>query len=193
MTTDPAPNDVLHAIRHRRSIKRHTERPIPREELEALLELVVLAPNHRMTEPWRFLVLGPEARRTYGYLKGESRARKVDSAEAAETLRTRTLAEVERLPALIGFVQRLDPDPKVREEDFASVYMGMQNLLLGAVSLGLGTYVKTGDLLEAPATREALGLGEGERLVALVELGEPAEVPDAKPRTPAAERTRWLS
>jgi nitroreductase len=192
MTTDLDPKPVLHAIRTRRSVKRHTDRRLSREELETLLELVVMAPNHRMTEPWRFLVFGPEARRIYGYLKGESRARKVDDADVAETLRTKTVAEIERLPALIGFVQHLHPDPQIREEDFASVYMGMQNLLLGAVSLGLGTYVKTGALLEAPETRTALGLQEEERLVALVEVGEPAEVPDPKPRTPAAERTRWL-
>ena len=47
--------DTLDAIRARRSVKDFTERPLAREELEALLELAALAPNHRMTEPWGFI------------------------------------------------------------------------------------------------------------------------------------------
>ncbi len=183
---------VPHAIQLRRSIKSFTSRAITREEIEELLGLALLAPNHRMTQPWEFIVLGPEARRAYGRIKGESRARKVDDPEAAEAVRRKTVAQMEALPAMVGFVQRLDADPEIREEDFATVYMGMQNVLLAAVERGLGTHVKTGKVLDAPETRGALGIREGERLVALVHLGEPQEIPDAKPREPVATRIRHL-
>lgn len=184
--------DTLDAIRARRSVKDFTERPLAREELEPLLELAALAPNHRMTEPWGFIVLGPKARRAYGELKGESRARRLHDPTAAEAVRRKSVAEMEALPAMVAFTQRLDDDPAVREEDFASVYMAIQNFSLGAVAVGLGTHVKTGAVLEEPATRELLGVGEKERVVALVHVGEPRETPDAKARAPAVERTRWL-
>jgi len=184
--------NVFDAVRARRSVKSFTDRPLPEGAVESLLELVVLAPNHRMTEPWRFIVLGPEARRTYGGLKGESRARRVDDPEAAQAVLRKTVEKMSALPSMVAFVQVLDDDPEIREEDFATIYMGMQNFLLGAVAMGLGTHVKTGAILDEPATREALEVEEGERILALVQLGEPAEVPNEKPRTTATERTRKL-
>jgi nitroreductase len=184
--------DTIEAIRRRRSIKSFTPRPVAREVLERLLELATLAPNHRMTEPWHFLVLGPEAKRKYGEIKGLSRAKKVEDLEAARAVLEKTISQMESVPAVVAFVQRVSSDPEVREEDFASVYMGIQNFLIGATASGLGTHVRTGATLDAPATRAALGVRDGERIVALVEIGEEAEAPGAKPRTPAAERTRWL-
>ena len=53
---------IFQTIHERRSIKEFTARTVTQEEIEQLLEAVVQAPNHRMTEPWRFYVLGPKAR-----------------------------------------------------------------------------------------------------------------------------------
>lgn len=184
--------DALQAIRARRSIRSFASRPVDDSEIEALLELAVLAPNHRMTQPWRFVVMGPEARRAYGRIKGNERAGRVDDPEVGEAVRRKTEEEMAALPAMLAFLQPLDPDEAIREEDFATVYMGIQNVLLGAVAMGLGTHVKTGAVLDDPATRELLGAEEGERVVALVQLGEPAEIPAPRPRDAAGERTRWL-
>lgn len=184
--------DVFEAIRTRRSVKSFTSRSIRHEDIESLLDLAVLAPNHRMTQPWRFVVLGPEARRAYGQIKGKIRADRLEDPDVAEAVRRKTEEEMAALPAMLAFVQPLDPDNAVREEDFATVYMGIQNVLLGAVAMGLGTHVKTGAVLDDPATRQLLGAGQDERVVALVQLGEPAELPAPRPRDPAGERTRWL-
>ncbi|UCF19649.1 MAG: nitroreductase family protein [Gemmatimonadota bacterium] len=66
-------HDAIHA---RRSVKRYTDAPVARETIEHLLETVVHAPNHRMTQPWRFYVLGPEARRAYGETLGARKAKR---------------------------------------------------------------------------------------------------------------------
>ena len=68
------------AIRQRRSIKRFTGRAVTREEIEAILAAATMAPNHRLTQPWRFYVLGPEARHAYGLALGERKARKQPDA-----------------------------------------------------------------------------------------------------------------
>ena len=52
--------DVETAIRTRRTHKAFGPEPLPREELEELLELARWAPNHHLTAPWRFRVVGPE-------------------------------------------------------------------------------------------------------------------------------------
>jgi len=183
------------AIRERRSIKRFSDSPLLREEVEAILAPAVFAPNHRLTEPWSFIVMGPMARRQFGAIRGDRRAAKFEDPVAAEEVRRKSIAEAEGVPLMIAFTQRLDPNEEVREEDFASVYMAIQNVLLGATAVGIGTHVKTGAILNAPETREVLGVSEGERVVAFVDVGklDPGqEAAPRKARVPAHERTRWL-
>lgn len=184
--------DVFEAIDRRRSIKSFTDRPVRGEEIERLLEVAVLAPNHRMTEPWRFHVLGPEARRAYGLVLGSRKARRVDDPEAAEAVRRKVADAHEALPSMIAVSMRLDADPEIREEDYAATFMAIENLSLAAVALGLGTHIKTGAVMAEPGAREAAGVADDERLIAIVNVGEPAEIAGPKPRTPARELTTWL-
>jgi len=184
--------DIVDAIGARRSIKTFTSRQPSRREVEQLLDTVTRAPNHRMTQPWRFYVLGPRARRAYGEALGARKAKRVEEPEAAVAVREKVASEHEALPAMIGVTIVQNEDPEVREEDYAAAFMGIQNLALAAAALGLGTHIKTGAIMDDPAARAAAGIRDGERLVAIVNLGEPATLPDPKPRTHAPEITTWV-
>jgi nitroreductase len=184
--------DVMDAIAARRSIKRFTDLVVTRDMVEAVLDTAVLAPNHRMTEPWRFYVLGPESRRRYGEVLGGRKARKVEDPEAADAVRRKVADENAALPAVIAVAIRQDENPEIREEDYAAAMMAVQNIALTAVAMGLGTHIKTGAVMDDPGARAAVGVPDHERIVALVNLGEPAELPTPKPRTDARERTVWL-
>lgn len=184
--------NLLDAIKNRRSIKKFTDRAISRAEIEALLDVAVLAPNHGMTEPWGFIVMGEEARRAYGRVLGRRRSSRVDDPALAEQMMARAVRGAVETPAIIAVTMSLDDDPETREEDYAASYMAIQNILLAAVDMGLGTQIKTGAVMEDPELREALGVEEGRRIIALIFVGEPAELPAAKPRTPASEKTVWL-
>ena len=180
------------AIQTRRSIKRFTDRPVTREEIETLLAAATQAPNHRLTNPWRFYVLGPEGRRAYGLALGDRKARKIEDPEKARATREAVAAEHRALPAMIAVAVVQNENPEIREEDYAAAMMAVQTIALAAVELGLGTHIKSGAVLDDAAARAAIGVREGERIVALVNVGEPAEVPPPKPRTPAAEYTVWV-
>jgi nitroreductase len=52
--------DVETAVRTRRTHKAYRPEPVDAETLDALLDLARWAPNHHLTNPWRFRVLGPE-------------------------------------------------------------------------------------------------------------------------------------
>src|SRR5437660_3341923 len=52
---------VEEAIRTRRTHKVYRSEPVPREQLDELFELARWAPNHHLTNPWRFRVIGPRA------------------------------------------------------------------------------------------------------------------------------------
>ena len=185
--------DLFDAIRTRRSIKQFADRPITRAEIERLLDAAAQAPNHRMTQPWRFYVLGPEARRAYGAVLGARKAKKVEDPEAARAVAEKVAAGEAAVPAAIAVSMTLDANAEIREEDYAATMMGVQNLLLAAQAMGLGTQLKTGAVMDDPDARAAVGVSDGERIVALIQLGQPAAAPEAKPRRPAADVTTWRS
>jgi nitroreductase len=183
---------ISDAIQSRRSVKRFTARPVTRQELESLLDAATRAPNHRLTQPWRFYVLGPDARHAYGLALGDRKARKLTDPDAARTLRETVAAEHRALPAMIAVAVVTTDNAEIAEEDYAATMMGVANLGLAAVAMGLGTAIKSGAVLNDPAARSAIGVGEGQRVVAIVNVGEPADQPADRPRTPAADCTSWV-
>ncbi len=184
--------DVLEAIQSRRSIRQFTDRAVSRAEIEQVLDAAVMAPNHRMTQPWRFHVLGPEARHAYGAVLGARKAKKIEDPDAARILVAKVAASEAAVPALIMVGMTQTENLEIREEDYAATMMAVQNLLLAARALGLGTHVKSGAVMDDPRTRELLAIPESERIIAMIQLGEPAATPEAKQRRPAAEFTSWL-
>lgn len=183
---------ISDAIRDRRSTRRFTDRPVTREEVETLLSAAVLAPNHKLTQPWRFHVLGPEARHGYGLALGARKAKKIEDPAAARTMRENVANEHRALPAMIAIAVPDTQDAETREEDYAAAMMAIQNLSLTAVSLGLGTHIKTGAIMNDPAARAAAGVGDGYRIVAVVNVGEPSEAAPAKVRQPSSAMTTWM-
>src|SRR5215207_700988 len=183
---------VSNAISTRRSIKRFTTRPVTREEIETLLAAAVAAPNHKLTQPWRFYVLGPEARHAFGSALGRRKAKKAPDENAAREIEAKTAAEHQRVPAIIAVAVAQAEDAETREEDYAATFMAVQNIALAAHQMGLGAHVKTGAVMQDPAAREAMGLKEGERVIATVHIGTPAEVPPSRPRKGVDEVTSWV-
>lgn len=184
--------NILDAIARRRSIKRFTATPVTRDEIAALLDAACCAPNHRMTQPWRFYVLGPQARRAYGDALGVRKARKVEDAEAAALVRAKVAAEHEALPAMVAVAMVQDENPEIREEDYAATMMAVQNLCLAAEAIGLGAHIRSGGIMDDSAARSAVGVADGERIVATISLGEPADVPEPKARISAEQLTTWV-
>jgi nitroreductase len=180
------------AIQQRRTIKRFTNRAVSRDEIEVLISAATAGPNHRLTQPWRFYVLGPEARHGYGLALGDRKARKLEDPAAAQAMRETVAAEHRALPAMLAVAMVTNENAEIREEDYAAVMMGVENLLLAAVEMGLGTALKTGAVMDDPAARRAAGVREGERVVVVVNIGEPAEVPPPKRREPASTMTTWM-
>lgn len=184
--------DILTAIGARRSVKQFTTRAVTRDEIETLLDAAVQAPNHRMTQPWRFYVLGAEARRAYGDALGARKAKRVEDPAVGRQVRDKVAGEHEALPAVIAVAMTIDENPEIREEDYAACMMAVQTITLAATALGLGTHIKTGGVMDDPAARAAVGVPDDQRIVALVNVGEPETVPEPKPRTDAPSLTRWI-
>ena len=183
---------LFNTIRERRSHKRFTTRAVAPEEIKTMLEGAVLAPNHKLTQPWNFAVLGPRARRRYAEIKAQNKIKDETNSDFAIAKREKIAEEIAAIPAVIVVSQNWDRDPARAEEDYAAVFMAIENMLLLATSMGLGSKVHTGSILEEPQLRELIGAAKDERVVAILHLGEPAEELPPKPRISAEEKTKWL-
>ena len=184
--------DIFDVISTRRSIKSFEPRPVSNEAIEQLLQLAVMAPNHRMTEPWRFYVMGPESRAAYGAALGLRKAKRVEDPDAAAAVVSKVEQTHRELPSMLAVAMTLDENAEIREEDYAATCMAIQNLCLAAHAMGLGTHIKSGAVMDDPNGRAAVGVGEDQRIIATISLGEPADTPDPKPRRDAAELTTWV-
>jgi nitroreductase len=183
---------VLEAIRSRRSIgKVDTERP-SRETIARLIEAARWAPNHHLTEPWRFFVLTGQARRDLG--EAMARAQHGDPAsDEALAAFERTANKPLRAPVVIAVAVQPSPDARIPEvEELAAGAAAVQNLLLAAHALGLGAIWRTGEPCYHPTIRTFFGLDERARLLGFVYLGYPVAAPPARERTPVEDLTTWL-
>ncbi len=186
--------DTYDAIALRVSTRDFQPRPVARDVLLRLLEAAVRAPNHKLTEPWRFAVLTGASRDRFAEIRRthrESRFADPSAPEAAKAIE-KTWREARETPAFVVVSTVVSDDPVRREEDLAAVWMAVQNLLTAATAEGLGTYVRTGGILEEPALRELVQAGDGVKLVAVVSVGYPAGPESPRRRTPAGGKTTWL-
>jgi nitroreductase len=186
--------DAIDAIQRRTSVRRFRPDPVPREILARLLECAVRAPNHKLTEPWRFAVLTGPARARFAGMRARHRlARYSDQAsEEARAGADKVRRETEETPAFVVVMCAQSSDEHTREEDYAAAMMATATLMIAAESLGLGTYLKTGGIMRDPDLAALVGLEPGFRVVAVVSVGYPVEAEPPRRRRPAEGFTRWV-
>jgi nitroreductase len=167
--------EIEEAIRSRRTHKAYGAEPVDRETLAELLDLARWAPNHHLTNPWRFRVLGPRAL---------ARLKEAAGPEAA--------GKLDRAPTLVAVSVIGSDDPVADEEDLCAAACAAYIVLLAAHGRGLAGYWRTPAVLRTPEGRAALGIGEDEHAIALLHLGPPRQEQRPPERAPAAEVVSWL-
>lgn len=170
--------ELEQAVRSRRTHKAYGPEPVPREILEELLELATWAPNHHLTNPWRFRVLGPaslERLRT-----------------AADAQQPGSGGKLDRAPTLIAVTTIVSADPVEAEEDRDAVAVAAYLVLLAAHARGYAGYWRTPGVLRDPAGHVALGLGNDEAAVGLLHLGSKRQDERTPERAPLAAVATFL-
>lgn len=167
--------DVEQAIRTRRTHKAFAREPVPRELLDELLEMSRWVPNHHLTNPWRFRVLGE---RTLAALK------RIAGAEGG--------AKLDRAPTLVAASAKRSDDPVQDEEDLCATACATYAVLLAAHGRGLAGYWRTPSVLRSEEGRAALGMPEDERFVALIHLGWARQEKEPPERLPPRDVVSYL-
>jgi nitroreductase len=168
--------ELEHAIRTRRTHKAYAPEPLDRRTLDELFELARWAPNHKLTNPWRFRVLGPQA------------LERLKEA-AADPI---AAAKLNRAPTLVAVTATQTGDPVMDEEDMLAAATAAYVVLLAAHGRGLAGYWRTPGVLHGAAGRAALQIPDDEHVLGLLHLGHPRQEPRVPERAPVDAVVTYL-
>jgi nitroreductase len=188
--------ELFDAILNRRTIKDFKPDPVPDAALERALTAGLWAQNHRMTQPWRFVVLGPETHRALAVASADAQlqALRSDSDTATrDKVRAGAVQKIMSKPSIVAVTSLLSGDALQRREDYAATCCAIQNIQLAAWAEGLGMQWSTGKQTQQPQTYTLLAINPtAEEIVGFLYFGYPAFVPAPAPRKPLAEVMRCL-
>lgn len=159
--------NIIEAITTRRNIKAFKPDSIPRESIISWLQAAAHAPNHRMTEPWEILWVGPQTREKLGHKNNFGGA-----------------------PVVLAMLSTPAKSELDREEHIEAVACFIENFMLAAHAEGYGAGWSS--LGASQRAKEILGVQAGYDVIGLIPVGLPEAVPELKPRTDINTKIREM-
>ncbi len=200
-TSNNGQMSVMEAIQSRRTIFKFKPDPVPKNILEDLLYAGIWAPNHHLTEPWRFTVIGEEVKLKLAERYGAIQIEKVTSnPEAAKAATEEVLAEIAERgvqkflskPTIVAVSCIQEGSDQRRREDYATVCCSMLNIQLAGWEQGIGMQWSTGGITLEQGTYDLLGIdSETEYIIGFYYMGYPDEIPTPQ-RKPLHDVLRWV-
>jgi nitroreductase len=195
---------LLEGINTLRSVRQFKPDPVPRETLNKILEAASKAASGSNTQPWEFIIVQDprmKARLTKPML--ETWMKRLAGANLSARMRevydqaTEMLRNTEKVPTIIFCCFDLNRVSKSEEVRYASVLPAVQNLMLAAHAVGLGTCLTVHGSTSTRGESEVkkiLGVPDHVKIACLVYLGYPARKhgpPKRKPIDSFIHYDRW--
>ncbi len=169
--------------------------PVPRDLIERVLESAVHAPNHKITEPWRFHVFTGKGRGELARARAETARLSAEAEGEHEDMVagriSRERKKAFRAPVVIAVISLSGRDEVETRENYAACAAAVQNMQLTAHSLGLASIWRTGPVAYHENMRSFFDLEDDDSIVAYLYLGYADMGERPRRRSPAAARTVW--
>lgn len=192
---------VMEAIESRRTIFKFKPDPVPTNILEDLLFAGIWAPNHHLTEPWRFTVLGEEVKMKLAEQYRELKIEKVKSKlmenkaivdKNLDEIGERGFQKFMSKPTIVVVSCIQKGDEQRQREDYASACCAMLNIQLAGWEQGIGMQWSTGAITREMSTYNLLNINsENEYIIGFYYMGYPKEIPKPK-RKPLHQVLQWM-
>ena len=170
-------DSIMRLIQTRRNVRDFTDDAVPRAMLDQIVEAATWAPNHRHTEPWRFVVLEKDGAArskvadlvyewTWQNIKNPNPARREKSSADARD-------EVLDTPVLMLVYSISGANDEVTHENYAATCCAVQNMLLMAHAIGLAVGWSTGRICKSETVHKAVGAESDWTIVGAFFIGYP--------------------
>jgi nitroreductase len=174
-------------LRSRRTVHNFEPRPVHESLVLAAIESARWAPNHKLTEPWEFLLIGAETAAAIS----ERNAEMLKETKGEKTA-AHKLARWNSMPGWMLLTCGIVDDEFRQQEDYAACCCAAQNFMLSLWDNGIGSKWGSGPVTRDPEFLRLVGIDPAARFsVGLFWYGHPSEVPEAK-RGDAAAVIRQL-
>lgn len=183
---------VAGVIKNRRTIKPFmmNGQKIDNAQVTQLLELADWAPNHGLTEPWRFVVYANPA--DFCSAHAALYKQNTPTEEFAQGVYDNLAHQGDKASHVIVVVMQRGNLPKIPAfEEIAATACAIENILLGATAGGFASYWGTGGMILKPAMRTFLDLDDEDEVMGVLYLGYADEQPKGIRRIPLSEKVKW--
>jgi len=190
------PAEVNQLICQRRSVypKDYSGEIVAEEIINQMLENANWAPNHKQTEPWRFVVFSGEGLKKLAWFQSEC-YKNVTIANG--TYREDRYLALQSKPMesshIIAIGMKRDEAKRLPEwEELGAVFCAVQNMYLTAAAYGVGCYLSTGGITSFEEAKPFFGLGSEDKVCGFLHIGIPKrKVPDGR-RRPVSEKVKRI-
>lgn len=190
-------NVINKLMRERRSVfqKEYTGTPVDDAIVRQILVNATWAPNHKMTEPWRFMVFSGEGIKKLAEFQGEcykqvSTAKGKFEQDKYENLRTKPMLSSH----IISVGMKRDEAKRIPEvEEIGAVYCAVQNMYLSATAYGVGAYLSTGGITFYEEAKPFFNLGADDKLLGFFHIGNTNVAPRETKRKAVDSVTTWVN
>ncbi len=171
--------EVQKALTSRRTVYRYKRDEVPVHILESAFEAASNAPCHKNTHPWKFYVMGDEARESLIPEVEKLAREKCRDGEDEDVGVSKAIGKIISPPLLICVTSARSPRDSFREEeDYAATACAIQNLVLSLWDNGVGSQWTTGAITRSDVAYAAIGASsDEERIVGFIKAGYPEKIP----------------
>lgn len=179
-------------IKDRRSVfpASYIQKEISTTVIEQILESANYAPTHKLTQPWRFVVIRKEAKTRLGQTLGQLYTEHVPAEKFMQKKFDSFAQKTAQADCILAVNIQFHPDKVPNWEEIAAVACAVQNMALTAEALNVGAYWSSPPLIDHLG--DFLGLAENEKCFGLFYMGYHNDEPRAANRTPIADKVKWL-
>lgn len=179
-------------IRERRTVRSFINKDIPTQTILDLLDIAKYAPNHKLREPWSFILIRDDAREEL-YQHALASNLRLDTyknltPEKLEIKKEHFKELFVTCPIHLIVCTDTSEKTKVWEDNFAATSAFIQNLQLLAWELGIGMVWKTNSYIYDPQFYTDMNIDQGKKIIGVLHIGYPDVIPEVKPRTAIIEK-----
>lgn len=181
---------ISKVLEGRRTIHKFNSDKVDPKIIDEAIRLAHFAPNHKLTQPVRYIKASAETREKFLQLAIEMKEAKAPMSPEKKSQMKKKYRETSDL-IIINRVH--NKNPMIAKEDYATVAMAIQNISLFLWEHGVGSKWSSGSILENPRTYDILGLNPNDEIVeAFLWVGMAEVVPAPIPRRNISEFVREI-